>query len=361
MKSLSVIIILICLSISCQSSSEKVGQSDIDEKLIINYTGDGDVVQFKMFEGIDQVLKKNPATGIFEGVLGIPNLNEAIFTYDIIVHKKDSLGQMTELEPNVTLIQLNQNRAIKKGDQFLWDGKRKSDNYLENKELVGSLKTITVTSHFLNEEREITIYTPGEINSETPHIYFTDGFIVNKYAPFVDYLISANKIRPIKMIGVHSSSSNRYEEYIKGNDGNELFKKHQAFFYREVIEIFEKEIDDWKGKRYLFGFSNGAAFCMHEGINNPNDFIEVIAFSTADYISSISRWFNPIKFTYDEYPPFYMRAGRYEESIFKDNINFVEIMRENGIKVDFKGLSCGHDYNVWRIEFLEYLEKRFKE
>ena len=290
---------------------------------------------------------------------------------------------MLELEPKKTLIKLNNNNAIEKGDQFLWIGKSRNDSYLENEELTGSLITKSMKSVFLGE-REITVYTPKEVSSKIPHIYFTDGSIINSYAPYIDRLISTNRIKPVKLIGIHSSSSNRYEEYVKGSSNNELFKRHQQFFYEEVVNVIETEIENWEGERYLFGFSNGAAFCMHEGINNPNEFEEIIAFSTADYIKNplsllseedlkrleeldpeareeLLEMLKPIEFNFEKYPRFYLGAGRYEESIFKDNLAFLEVLRDNDIKVDFKEFVSGHDYNVWRIEFLEYIETRFKK
>ena len=35
-------------------------------------------------------------------------------------------------------------------------------------------------------------------------------------------------------------------------------------------------------------------------------------------------------------------------------------MNDNDIQVEFKEFVAGHDYNVWRIEFLDYLESRFQ-
>jgi enterochelin esterase-like enzyme len=384
MKNLLAIILFVILNVSCQSNTDRTEKDAVNEKLTINYTGDADVVQFKMFEGLSQVLKLDSVTGDFKVIINIPNLNEAIFTYEIVVHKKDSLGHMVELEPNKTLIRLNYNNAIEKGDRFLWIGKSRNDSYVENEELKGSLITERISSEFLEEEREITVYTPKEVSSKIPHIYFTDGSVVNSYAPYIDRLISTNRIKPVKLIGINSSSSNRYEEYVKGSSKNELFRRHQQFFYEEVVNRIETEIENWKGERYLFGFSNGAAFCMHEGINNPTKFEEIIAFSTADYIKNprnllseedlkrietldseakeeILQYLKPIEFKFEQYPRFYMGAGRYEESIFKDNLEFLEVMKENDIKVDFKEFVSGHDYNVWRIEFLEYLETRFKK
>lgn len=384
MKNLFTIILLIILNLSCQSNSAKTEQDTVDEKLTINYSGDADVVQFKMFEGLNQILKKDSTTGIFEGIFKIPNLNQAIFTYDIIVHKKDSLGKMIEVEPNSAFVKLNQNDAIKKDDRFLWVGKNRSVTYLKNKDLTGSLTTKIMDSHFLSEKREVTIYTPAKINSKTPHIYFTDGAVVKSYAPFIDFLISTNKIIPVKLIGIHSSSTNRYEEYVKDVNNDDLFRKHQQFFYKEVMNTIEAKIENWEGERYLYGFSNGAAFCMHEGINNPGKFSEIIAFSTVGYIKNalsllseedlkkmeildpevreeLHQYLKPIEFKFEQYPYFYLGAGRYEESIFNDNVEFLKILKENDIKVSFKEFISGHDYNVWRIEFLEYLETRFKK
>lgn len=384
MKNHVAIIIFTILFVSCQSKTDRTEQDTVNEKLTINYTGNADVVQFKMFEGLSQVLKQDSITGDFKGIIKIPNLNEAIFTYEIVVHKNDSLGYLVELEPNKTLIKLNNNDAIVKGDRFLWIGKSQNDSYLENEELTGSLITESITSEFLEGEREITVYTPKEVSSKIPHIYFTDGSVVNNYAPYIDRLISTNRIKPVKLIGIHSSSSNRYKEYVKGISNNELFRKHQKFFYEEVVNTIETEIENWEGERYLFGFSNGAAFCMHEGINNPDKFEEIIAFSTADYIKNpksllseedlkrmevldqevreeLLQYLKPIEFKFEKYPSFYLGAGRYEESIFKDNIEFLEVMKGNNLKVYFKEFVSGHDYNVWRIEFLEYLENRFKK
>ena len=75
----------------------------------------------------------------------------------------------------------------------------------------------------------------------------------------------------------------------------------------------------------------------------------------------IFQYFKPIDFKFEDYPRFYLGAGRYEESIFKDNLEFLEVMKNNDIQVDFKEFISGHDYNVWKIEFLEYLETRFNK
>ncbi|PTX43434.1 enterochelin esterase-like enzyme [Christiangramia gaetbulicola] len=361
MKTLLKIFLIIGLIGSCFSINGQTKDHISSDRLSIVYSGEADLVQFRMFEGLTQDLKQDSISGDFKGILKISNLSEAIFTYDILVYKKDSLNQMIELVPNGKSIKLNQNNAIVEGDKFLWKGKDRNKNYLENKNLNGKISTKKITSKYLLEEREITVYKPEKVNSKIPHIYFTDGSVVKNYAPYIDYLISNNKIKPIKLIGIHSSSSNRHQEYVEGYENNELFKRHQDFFYKEVIDSIENKIENWEGERYLFGLSNGAAFCIHAGLNNPTIFKEIIAFSTSDYISPFAQSINPIKFKFDKYPIFYIGAGKYETSILKDNIEFLETMKNNGIQFNFKEFISGHDYNVWRIEFLNYIEEHFKK
>ena len=345
------IIIFVLLIVSCQSKTEQLTGhrlKKIDDKLEIKYYGEGDVVEFKMFEGLNRILKKN-SDGIFEGQLEIPDLDDGIFSYEILVHKKDKDGKM---------IVIDYKSDTEDGRHFIWTGKKRNIIYKKSDKLNGELFSTKIKSRNLEQERSLTIYTPSEIKKSTPIIYFTDGVVVEYYAPFIDKLITENKISPIKLVGIHSSKENRYKEYVDNGLENVQFKKHESFFYDEVMEDIEQEISGWNGKRYIYGFSNGAAFCMHAGINYPEKFEEVIAFSTADYISEFIK---PIEFRFEKYPKFYMGAGRYENRIYKNNLNFLTKMKNNQITVEFKEFISGHDYNVWRVEFFKYLENRFKK
>lgn len=209
MKPLLKAILIIGITNSCHSNTEQTTRIDPTERLVINNTGDGDVLQFKMFEGLSLVLKQDSVSGEFKGVLEIPNLNEAIFTYGIMVHRKDSLGRMIELEPNKTLFKLNQNEAIEKGDRFLWIGKNRNGSYSENEERTGSLITKGVQSEFLEDEREITVYSPKKVSSKIPHIYFTDGSIVKSYALYNGYHLYLKCIHIFDDKILSNSSSDR--------------------------------------------------------------------------------------------------------------------------------------------------------
>lgn len=317
------------------------------DSLKIVYRGEGDLIEFKMFEGLSCVLEKK-SDGIFEGNLLIENLKESIFSYEITIHNQSKNEKLTQLDY----------KPKEYGENyFLWIGNNRKDNYKKSKELEGSMHTQKINSQFLGETRNLTFYEPKNSNDSIPIFYLVDGQVVEFYAPYIDQLITDKIISPIILVGIHSSKIDRYSEYVDGGVNNELFIKHQNFFNKEVIVEAEKNIRNWKGKRYLFGFSNGAAFCIHAGMNHPELYEEIIAFSTAGYIIELER---PIEFKFSKYPKFYLAAGRYEEIIFIHNKKFVDKLKSKKIDVNFKELIAGHDYNVWKIEFLEYLEKRFK-
>lgn len=344
MKNLFYLLVLLTFC-SCQEQEDEFygHQLEADGDILkIRYNGDGYVVQFKMFEGKDLILKQNKK-GIFEGQLSVPDIDDAIFSYDLLVHKKEASGKM---------VKVPYGPADPDQQRFYWIGKNRKIDYNKSDPIEGKVLQDSVESIYLWKSREVSIYYPPTIGDDTPIIYFTDGSVVASYALYIDELIKQQKITPVILIGVHSSTENRYQEYVNHGIDNELFLKHESFFYEEVLPKYEQE--NWKGKRYLYGFSNGAAFGMYNGINHPEKFEKIIAYSTADYISEM---ISPIEFKFDEYPAFIMGAGRYEESIFNNNTAFVEKMKANNLPVSFKEFIAGHDSFVWKMEFLKFLEE----
>jgi enterochelin esterase-like enzyme len=348
-KIVGLLILVLLTSCNGTSPSEVIPEGhqliDKGDVLQIQYKGRGDVVQFKMFEGLSQILKKDDS-GVFKGELTIPDLDIAVFCYDVIVHEKDSTGKMVDI-----------GYKPENDRYFKWIGENRQADYAKDTMLEGKLEEVTINSKFLEEGRNLSIYTPPNINAQTPIIYMTDGSVVKTYAPYIDRLITDQKIKPVMLVGAHASETNRYEEYVNNGIKNDYFPKHEDFIYQEVFPLAESSIPAWAGKRYFYGFSNGGAFCMYAGINHPQLFEEIIALSTVDYISEFIK---PIVFEHDTYPRFYMGAGRYERS-FENNVRFSRKLKNNDIDVFFKEFVAGHDYFTWRIEFLEYLLKTFNQ
>lgn len=348
MRTIIALCLLACLA-ACQHLPEDPAirhklKSNGDQLQII-YEGVGDVVQFKMLEGLALILTETEPEH-FEGTLDIPQADDAIFSYSILVHEQDSTGKMIALPYH----------PQDSTPYFRWIGKNRDLPFNKATDLEGYLRDTLVESTFLDTTRILTLYAPPQKTAETPIVYLLDGSEVHAYAPFVDQLITEGLIKPVILVGVHASADNRYAEYVDNGIHKAAFKKHRDFFFHEVTPGIESRLGGWKGPRYIYGFSNGAAFAMSAGINHPRFFEEVIAFSTVDYITEL---FWEIDFKYDTYPAFYMKAGRYEDDVFAANERFAEKLMAKGIDVDFGEFISGHDHYTWQIGFLEYLVKRF--
>ncbi|HMP28501.1 MAG TPA: alpha/beta hydrolase-fold protein [Saprospiraceae bacterium] len=346
-KHLFIFFILVYFFTACKQKIEYSHNIKSENgELIVQFRGDVDFVKFQMFQGIEgELLKKS--NNLFENKFKISNLDSAIFSYEFVVSKYDTTKN---------LVPINYKSPTDNGF-FIFGGKLRKIDYPKSKSLAGKVITEELTSKYLIEPRKLSIYKPLSYDENTPIIYFTDGQVVEEYASYVDTLIKENKILPFILVGVYSSDDLRNEEYIENHNRNENFLRHQSFFYEDVLEYVEKGIANWQGKRYIHGFSNGGAFCMHAGINYPNMFEEVITFSTVGYIS---EYIKPIEFSEKFYPKFYIGAGIYEESVYRENIKFVQKMRSNNISTTFKSFISSHDFSPWKIEFFEYILDRFK-
>ncbi len=354
--------IVFLLLLACQSSDPTSDTPSEAPILQIEYNDpEVDIVQFKMFQGLHLNLPKDSIDGVFRAAVPLDHLDEAIFSYDMLIYKKDSTGKLEDKELIKEHLLLNQQAPHSSGKQLIWVGKNRQHYQEKNDSLIGRLETISMSSKFLDAPRKITSYYPKNSSKNIPLMYMTDGSAVQYYAPYVDYLIQSGQIQPIQLIGIHSSRDERYQEYVYGSNDMDIFEKHEQFVFEEVLPKTESDIPNWEGARYFYGFSNGGAFCMYAGIEHPTLFEEIIAFSTADYISPMAQSSHSARFEADAYPAFYMGSGIHEGRIHTDNIYFVDILKKHHQKVDYRNFTSGHDHHVWRIEFLDYLVKRFSK
>ncbi|NJL77135.1 MAG: hypothetical protein HC892_21090 [Saprospiraceae bacterium] len=63
-----------------------------DDLLKVRYEGVGDFIQFKMFQGVSLTLTETKEN-IFQGDIELPNLENGVFKYEIIVYEKQILAE----------------------------------------------------------------------------------------------------------------------------------------------------------------------------------------------------------------------------------------------------------------------------
>jgi len=137
-------------------------------------------------------------------------------------------------------------------------------------------KNHTISSNFLNEEREIKVYLPENYNTsdkEYPVMYILDGqrfflHTVSLHQTFVEFKQTPEFI----IIGINNIQSKRNITFSSGA------KEFSDYLEHEVIQFVDNNYKTTKD-RLLFGWAYGGGFVIQELISNPHLFTSYIAAS----------------------------------------------------------------------------------
>jgi len=140
----------------------------------------------------------------------------------------------------------------------------------------------SIYSKNLEQYRSFYVYLPPKYSKKVkyPVVYATDGQILSDSLCFdrMDSLIEHKIIKPFIMVCVFSNEKKvendfleyRNYEYLKSYsnskriDNKHLFNAHLKFFVEELLKFTEEKysISTKFEERSMYGFSNGAAFCL---------------------------------------------------------------------------------------------------
>jgi enterochelin esterase-like enzyme len=232
----------------------------------------------------------------------------------------------------------------------------------------------SVYSKNLEQYRSFYVYIPSNYSKKVkyPVVYATDGQILSDslYFDRMDSLIEHNIIKPFIMVCVFSNEKKvendfleyRNYEYLKSYsnskriDNKHLFNAHLKFFVEELMKYTEEKYSISKKfeERSLYGFSNGAAFCLALSFENPNLFGNYILPSLYGGDFSIKEFIekNDSKKILSKY---YFSYGTREPNEIAD-IKKIEKQINCTISL-FKG---GHERPKWADEFISFLKINLK-
>lgn len=234
--------------------------------------------------------------------------------------------------------------------------------YMENRvgDINGELSLEPVKSEFLQENRYLSIYLPKNINDKTDIIYLMDGGFDEPTIKKIDDLIADNQIAPLIMVGVENSTENRFKEYVYSENHSEYFDNHMNFFTKEVISYIENENlskPREQENRYISGNSNGGDFSIFCALKNPKLFNEAISFSGTALKNKLDLI--DLK-NADKTSSLYMGAGSQEVDILRNNKEAVSILKSHDFDLEFIEYDSGHDREMWKKQFINYVTDRFK-
>jgi enterochelin esterase-like enzyme len=302
-----------------------------------------------------KALERIPSSDVWTLTSTYPGLERAVISYMIAPKREPGAAERPQRAPQ----------------ESVWRGPKAPPQAARAADLRGSLKTIEIESSALAAQRKLTVYfppgfEPGRVKGV---IYAADGESIERYAPFLEPLITSGKIPPVLLVGVHSGGyiggapefknydakkDMRVQEYFPGIN-EELFAKHETFFCSEVTSYSQREwkVSSHAKDRALFGCSNGGRFVFEMAMRHPDEFGNVLAFSVpgAGEIALPPSLKTAARF--------YLEVGTWEREFETYTKRLAAALERAGFQAEFRSRAGGHDEAIWREEFARALVLAF--
>lgn len=230
---------------------------------------------------------------------------------------------------------------------------------LEVDEGMVNIQSISFRSNSLRETRGLTIFLPKDYRPgrSIPVVFCADGQAVGGMSTNVVSAVEGGFIPPIVLIGVHSSSNNRAQEYVVGVNKT-VFEAHERFFVEEVPQWLEAELGISPERQTcgVFGFSNGGTFAVSMGVRHRDKFGVVIAFSVAPGPERTAG----SEFAATPVPRYYLAAGTREGGFRKTTRAIARTLGRHGVTCVYQEREAGHDFSFWATEFPQAIRWAFR-
>jgi enterochelin esterase-like enzyme len=321
-----------------------------DDMLTFAYEGAADAVV--LAGGIQMPMSPLRGSSLWVATIRIPSIDRAVVSYTFLPQGKAPARPPAPLAT--------------------WRGPNAPAAPPRSAHLHGTLTTDTLRSRFLGGSRAVSVYAPPGAERAPPAgvVYMPDGQSVHGLAPVIDSLIVARRLPRILLVGAHSAgrgegsgplADRRALEYLYdygatygGNDAR--FQAHQRFFYDELVRWAEARYGApaRRRARVVFGFSNGGAAAIQQGLRRPFQYGRVIALSPAghvpDSIATTRR---------RGAPAFLLAGGVLEPSLRRTAQEWNALLQSAGFETQLSEPVSGHDPNAWAAQLAEALEGAF--
>lgn len=220
-------------------------------------------------------------------------------------------------------------------------------------ELHGTFETHAFNSTALRENRPIKVYLPPDHTPQEklPVVYSTDGNMFSPYVRRLDAGIVEGTVPRVVVVAAHSApmdhtGNQRALEYLPGFD-DQRFDRHQRFFVNELAEWAEAEfgVSSERGRRAVFGCSDGGGHALATGHMHRDRFGHCIAYSTGMPPNEQMGW-------EAETAPFvHLCAGTLETGFHQATEAWAAWLHFHKSPHHWTERVCGHDLIQWIEEF----------
>ena len=241
-----------------------------------------------------------------------------------------------------------------------------------------------VTHHFyqsgiIGDERDYFVYTPPgyrKSRGTLPVMYLLHGYsdiangwtVVGKANVILDNLIAQKKVKPMIIVmtlgyGVPDFVTRDGRGF---SDRNRLTKNFTLFRQALLEEVIPRVESDYRASkkqsdRAIAGLSMGGAETLFTGLNNPDKFAYVGAFSSGGLPADKPETFFPnvTGESTKNIKVMWMSCGT-SDGLIGFQRGFAKWLEDKGVKVKTNETPGGHEWLLWRRNLAEFAQMIFK-
>jgi enterochelin esterase-like enzyme len=282
--------------------------------------------------GVSVALERLTGTNLFVGRVHIPNLDEVILSYTIIVDgvlAQDPWTIALPKLPNSPLLVLRGSR-VQAPSQVLDQTDRAK----------GQVEKHLLESKYLGAPRTVWVYTPpgyaprkqyAMLLVTDGHLYFEGSILL---PTVLDNLIAEGQMPPVVAVGIDNGGDHRIAEYLYTK---ERFDLHEQFLYQEVLPWVQSHYRVYPkvGKDVAVGFSNGGAWAYYSVGLHPERFQGAIMQSPLTTVTAVPDVPTGKRFAFT--------VGTLEQRSLEQVDQLAQISRSGGNQVQVQTNIGGHD------------------
>lgn len=327
-----------------------------------------------------EAIVKNDFIGSYSFAVDIKNVDGYLSHYcpHLNTELKESRGQRMALRDAFQLDPYNSKRfleqqitGLRNENLLILDQAPKFIDPSQYPKRTLDLKTLSLKSNILQNERKITIYQSAKKNPKQSYItaIFFDG---NEYATLLnipkalDILVEQGKLPPVQAVFIDPINAQiRPKELTPNADFSQFFQK-------EFLPWLDQKIERDTDKTVLLGSSLGGLSAAHLALENPTQISHVVPLSgsfwwkkdNSDEPNGMSQIIRNKKILIKQH--WFISANSYETSRAHNELSILNTspivandLKEKGQDVIFKTYTGGHSYAVWQVVVQDALQHFF--
>jgi len=247
---------------------------------------------------------------------------------------------------------------------------------------INSVPHGTIHRHFyksgiVGDERDFYVYTPPayEPNARTayPVLYLLHGFsddasawiAVGRANVILDNLIAQRKVRPMVVVmplGYGAPEILRRSGPRDASLWRTNVEKFKEATLQEVLPQVERAypVSKERSQRAIAGLSMGGAEALITGLNSPDRFAWIGAFSSGGLAEDYSSIFPGLDSKADAKLRLLWIACGKEDRLFEGNLKFIAWLKSKGIRCTWVETPGAHTWMLWRRYLSEFARLLFQ-